>query len=246
VLCLEPELGCLGPLIEYFGTLDEKYLVLHTKSGNVDWMRDLKHNSNTILCWSLSGPRQSEAFEPVAAGIDERIDAARRAAEWGYPVRYKFKPIIPMVDWRTDAVEAIDAALGRTRPDVISLCVFMWMDVGKMKQRLDPARLDPDFLRAAESADAEMADSRAKPFPPDVRAAIYEHYAREILARDPDLPVSLSTETADLWRRLGPTLGFTPVNYVCGCGPGSTPGRKRLARHPFRDAPGPVGGFERL
>ena len=246
VLCLEPELGCLGPLVEHFGTLDGKYLVLHTKSGNVDWMRDLKHNGRTILCWSLSGPRQSEAFEPVAAGMRDRVDAARRAAEWGYPIRYKFKPIIPMVDWRTDAVEAIDWALARSRPDVISLCVFMWMDVDEMKHRLDPATLDPDFLYAAEVAAAEMAGSRAKPFPPDVRAEIYEHYAGEILARDPDLPVSLSTETAGLWRRMGPTLGSTPVNYVCGCGPGSAPGRRRLTRHPFNEAPGPVGEFERF
>ena len=96
VPCLEPELGCLGPIIEYFGTLQDRYLVIHTKSWNVEWMLPLKHQGNTIVVWSLTGPKQSEVLEPKTGTTEERIEAARKCQEAGYTVRYKFKPIIPV------------------------------------------------------------------------------------------------------------------------------------------------------
>lgn len=78
VLCLEPELGCLGPLIEHFGELQGRYLIVHTKSANVDWMLDLKHNGNTIVVWSVAGPTQAERFEPGTAPTADRVEAAGR------------------------------------------------------------------------------------------------------------------------------------------------------------------------
>ncbi len=94
--CLEPELGCLGPMIEYFGTLRNRYLIIHTKTWNTEWMRDLEHNGNTIIVWSVSGPSQSRLLEPKTGTTEERIEAARVAEEAGYQIRYKFKPIIPV------------------------------------------------------------------------------------------------------------------------------------------------------
>ncbi len=241
---LEPELGCLGPLIEHFGTLQGKYLLIHTKSWNVDWMLDLEHRGNTIIVWSISGPTQSRAFEPVCGTTEQRIEAARKCQEAGYQIRYKFKPIIPVRGWREDARTTVDMIFDHTRPDVISLCVFMWMTVDEMTRRLDPELLDPQYLQAARDHVQEMETTRAKPFPEDVRAEIYEYHFREIRRRDPHVPVSLSTENWQMWRRLGPMLGFTATDYVCGCGPNSTPGRTRLPCHPFRvAAAGPQGDF---
>ncbi len=101
--CLEPEQGTLGHLIEYFGTLDRRYLVIHTKTWNTDWLRDLRHNGNTILVWRVSGPSQSTLIEPVAGTTEQRVAAARTAQQAGYTIRYKFKPIIPVRSWREDA-----------------------------------------------------------------------------------------------------------------------------------------------
>lgn len=236
VLCLEPELGCLAPLIEYFGTLEDRYLIIHTKSWNVDWMLDLKHNGNTIIVWSLAGPTQSTVLEPKTGTTAQRIDAARKCEEVGYTIRYKFKPIIPVKNWRDDASETIRLALEQTNPDVISLCCFMWMTADELKRRLAPEMLDSTYLAAAEEAVDEMADTRAKPFPEWVRAEIYEHHFREIRRWNPGVPVSLSTENWAMWKRLSPVLGTNATDYVCGCGPNSVPWRKQLCDHPFRIA----------
>jgi DNA repair photolyase len=247
VPCLEPELGCLGPIIEFFGTLNDKYLIIHTKSWNVDWMAGLKHKGRTIVVWSISGPMQSERLEPVAGTTAERVEAARKAQQAGYVVRYKFKPIIPLGGWREDAAEAVRMIFASTRPDVISLCVFMWMDAAEMVRRIGRDLLDADCLAAAEAAAEQMADQRVRPFPDDVRAEIYEFYLREVRKHDADVAVSISTEHPGMWQRLGEKLGAAPGTYVCGCGPNSTPWRKTLPCNAFQAAAGgPVGGFEAM
>lgn len=244
---LEPELGCLGEIVEFFGTLRDRYVIIHTKSGNADWMSDLQHNGNTIIVWSVSAETQSRLIEPVCGTTEERIEAARTAQEAGYQVRYKFKPIIPVRNWREEASAAIDLLFTRTSPDVISLCVFMWHDVEAMKRKLPVDLLDPDFLRGAEEAGLTTEDTRSAPYPEDLRAEIYEHYFREIRRHDPDVPVSLSTENWSIWKRLGPMLGCDATDYVCGCGPNSTPGRRCLTDHPFRlAAGGPQGDFNEM
>jgi len=246
--CLEPELGTLGPLIEYFGTLHERYLIIHTKTWNTAWMRGLRHNGNTIIVWSISGATQGRQIEPLTGTLQQRVEAARVAEDAGYQVRYKFKPIVPVRRWREDAAEAVRLVFERTHPDVISLCVFMWMDVEEMKSRLPVDVLDPGYLKAAQESRDRMSDTRSRPFPGPVRQEIYEHYLREIRKYDPRVPVSLSTENFPMWGKMGSKLGMTATNYVCGCGPQSTPGKRKLDCHPFEVAvcdaegiPGVVG-----
>jgi len=234
--CLEPEHGVLGPLMEFFGTLDRRYLVIHTKTWNTDWMRDVAHNGNTIIVWSISGATQSRLLEPDTGTTQQRIEAARIAQQAGIQVRYKFKPIIPVKSWREDAAEAVRLLFERTNPDVISLCCFMWMDIEEMLRRVGEELLDPEFVQAAREARDETKHTRTQPFPLAKRAEIYDHYLAEIRKWNPDIPVSLSTENFQMWRLFGPKLGFTAANYVCGCGPQSVPGARKLACHPFKIA----------
>ncbi|HPP12368.1 MAG TPA: hypothetical protein PKW42_06500, partial [bacterium] len=227
---LEPELGCLAELIEFFGRQEDRYLIIHTKTWNTNWLARLKHNGHTIIVWSISGPTQSEMIEARAGTTAERIEAARIAQEAGYQIRYKFKPIIPVRNWRQEASETIARIFERTQPDVISLCCFMWMDLQEMKKRLAKVLdlMEPEFLKAAEEKAGTSDNPCTEPFPDEVRATIYQYYLQEIRRHRPKLPVSLSTESWSMWSRLGPQLGFTATDYVCGCGPMSTPGCQKL------------------
>ncbi len=234
---LEPELGCLSYLIEFFGKQKDAYLIIHTKTWNTRWMTNLQHNGKTIIVWSISGPTQSQIIEEKAGTTDERIQAARIAQEAGYQIRYKFKPIIPVRNWKKEASETIEKIFALTNPDVISLCCFMWMDVSEMKKRLKNVLdlLEPEFLKMAEQH-PEPENPCTQPFPEEVRFQIYQYYLKEIRRHNPDIPVSLSTESWQMWSRLGQSLGFTATDYVCGCGPMSVPGAKRLKCHPFQSA----------
>jgi DNA repair photolyase len=232
--CLEPELGCLGPIIEHFGTLDNRYLVIHTKTWNVDWMLPLKHSGNTIMVWSISTPGQSRLLEPKTGTCEERVEAARKCQEAGYVVRYKYKPIIPVRNWREEASQAIEMMMTQTKPDVISLCAFMWMDYAEMVRRLGADNLDPEMLAIAEASADELKGVITGPFPEAARATIYDHYIKEIRTYDKEVPISLSTESWEMWERFRKRLGASGSNYTCGCGPQAAPGLRKLPQSAWR------------
>ena len=235
VAALEPQWDVLGPLMEFFESTKDRYLVIHTKTDRWQPLVDIGAPANTIVTWSLSGPTQSQQIEPLSGTTEARVEAGRRCGEAGMTVRYKFKPIVPVPNWREEAAQTIDLALS-SRPDNLSMTVLMWMDVDSLKACIPAELLDREFLEAAEVAAQEVADTRVRPFPDDVRETIYRHYLAEIRARDATIPVTLSTESLEMWRRMGDALGCSPADYVCGCGAGSTPGLQTLPSNPWRDA----------
>ncbi|NLE68283.1 MAG: hypothetical protein GX608_12760 [Lentisphaerae bacterium] len=237
VLVYEPELNLFSELVRYFGTHEDRYLIAHTKSANVDFLRLLPHRGKTIACFSLSANTQSTRLEQGAGTTDERIAAARKCQAWGLPIRFKFKPIIPVRGWRDEAREMIRAVFDQTRPDNLSMTVFMWMRFEEMASCIDLDLLDPKFVDAARAeAASDWEHPRTRPFPHEVRREIYEFYYREVRARDKAVPLTLSTESLAMWRELGPLLGVNPVNYTCGCGPCAVPGLRTLPANPWTAA----------
>ena len=235
---LEPQLDSLAPLMRFFQGTGDRYLIIHTKSDRVEGLVQAGAPRNTIVAWSLSGPTQSRQLEPLTGTTESRVEAARLCQEAGITVRYKFKPIIPVPGWRAEAEYSVDLALSRTEPDNLSLTHLVWMTVEGLKQCIGVDHLAPDFLAAAEAAEAaaELDDSRVGPFPHHKRAEVYRHYLSAIRERDPNIPVTLCTESLEMWRELGAEVGHTPGSYVCGCGAGATPNLKALETNPWTDA----------
>ncbi|HDS74745.1 MAG TPA: hypothetical protein ENN56_04310, partial [Firmicutes bacterium] len=52
---LEPELDTLAPLMRFFESTGDRYLIIHTKTDRVDALIDAGAPRNTIIAWSLSG-----------------------------------------------------------------------------------------------------------------------------------------------------------------------------------------------
>ena len=233
---LEPQHDTLPPLMRFFESTGDRYLIIHTKTDRVRPIIDAGAPSNTIIAWSLSGPTQSTQLEKIAGTTETRIEAARQCQDAGITVRFKFKPIIPVPDWRQDATYTVDLALARTKPDNLSMTVLMWMQIEEARACIRDELLDPEFVAGAEAIKEQVRGTRLAPFPHELREKVYRHYLAEIRRRDPDVPVTISTESLDMWKSLGPDLGFTPADYVCGCGAGATPGKRRLDTSPWDDA----------
>ena len=233
---LEPQLGSLALLMQFFERTGDRYLIIHTKTDRAEGLLQADAPHNTIIAWSLSGPTQSRHLEPKTGTTEGRIEAARRCQEAGMTIRYKFKPIIPVVGWQEEAAYTVDLALSRTKPDNLSLTALMWMKVEMLKQCMPTDMLDPRFVEAAEGAAEDMREVHVGPFPDAVREEIYRHHLSEIRARDADIPVTLCTESLDMWRSFGDDLATNPASYVCGCGAGATPNRTSLDSSPWVDA----------
>jgi len=237
VLVYEPELNLFSEMVRFFGTKPDRYVIAHTKSANVDFLRELPHNGKTIVCYSLSAKTQSSVLEKVAGTTAQRIAAARKCQQWGMPIRFKFKPIIPVREWRDEARDMIREVFAQTQPDNLSMTALMWMPFADLASCIDLDLLDPKFVDAArQAADTTWEHDRLRPFPHAVRREIYEFYHREVRAIDKEVPLTLSTESLAMRKELGPMLGVTPGNYTFGCGPCAIPGLRTITANPWKVA----------
>ncbi|NQT89545.1 hypothetical protein HQ560_22440 [bacterium] len=221
----EPEYDAVRPLVEYFASRETDYLLLYAgKSDNVDFMLDLEHRGRTIGLWSLSAAAQSTVLEPETAPWDRRVAAMAKCQRAGYPVRCRFSPILPVKGWREENRELIELLFQETKPDVVALCMFGWMDYERAAQCIDLSLLDGQFVDAMKASAPFLQRRRYGPLPHDARAEIYRFLIDEIQRVSPDTPVALCLDTPAMWAEFRDELRQTPDDYVCVCGPTCTPG----------------------
>lgn len=234
-LAPEPEYGAVEAIANWAASTPDRYLLIHTKSANVDFFADLDRaaRERTIIVWSLTGHTQSTLMEAGSGTTTERIEAAGKCHDWGVCTRYKYKPIVPVRGWREEIADMTRMVFERSRPDLIALFTLAWMDYEDLVRLCDTDLLDPAYLEAAREAAPDLKDTRVRPFPHWVRKEIYEFCLDEIRRHDPDIPVLICTESVEMWQELGPRLGYRPDDYPCGCGPQATPRLKRLADNPW-------------
>jgi len=99
-LALEPLSGYTRAMVPFFARHPYAYMVILTKSADAENLLDLDHAGQTILSWTVNAPEVAHCFERNTPDVTARIDAMRRCARAGYPVRAVVMPIIPVADWR--------------------------------------------------------------------------------------------------------------------------------------------------
>lgn len=230
-ICLEPEYGASQVMVDLFARQPDRYLMLYTKSDNVEHLLNLDHRGRTIVNWSLSGRTSARLIEKGTPPMEARIAAMRRCQDAGYTVRARLSPICPVSNWRQEATELVEALFASVRPDLLTLDVLGWMNARQMLEAMDVSLFEPRFRAFLEEAPKPPPPHRKHLFPHAWRAEILRYYLNEIRRVSPKTRVSICMETVEMWEELGPELGMAPENYVCCCGPQSVPG------HPLLGAP---------
>ncbi|NUQ01196.1 MAG: hypothetical protein HUU35_15215, partial [Armatimonadetes bacterium] len=175
VLAIEPEYGACELLVNQFARYDDRYLMLFTKSANVGHLLRLEHRGHTIMLWTLTPRSVSRRYEARTGSMDERLAAARRCQEAGYPIRFKCKPIIPTRGWRAEMTEMLEAMYAQVQPENLSAEVVFFDSVAEMDATLGLDQLDPEFVEAARVAEAAPWSNDLhgpRPFPFEVKRVI--------------------------------------------------------------------------
>jgi len=228
-ITLEPEYGASEVMASMFADWPGRFLMLYTKSDNVEHLLDLDHKGKTIVCWSVSCETASREIEKKAPPMDRRIRAIELCQGAGYPVRVRISPICPIKNWREENREMIRRLLSRTRPDVISIDVVGWMSARQMQDAMDTSFWDERYVAELDRLAAEDFDPHGKHlFPHELRAEILRFVIEEVKRIRPEQCISLCMETRDMWDELGPLTGMAPDDYACCCGPTSVPGHSML------------------
>jgi len=221
----EPEYGVIDLYTRALAKHD-RYGYFHSTSSNVEWLEDVEHRDRLIGIWSTTCESVARDIEPGSGPALDRITAAAKCEEMGIPVRFKFKPMIPVRNWREEYAEIIEQMCTLTNPESIGFCVVMWNTVESLAQLIDFNLLDPDYVQAAQDAAEEMRDVITGPFPHDVRAEIYHYLTEQVRRWDEDVLLYISTESREMWDEMADALGQRPESFFCGCNPIGLPGGK--------------------
>ncbi|MDL4841116.1 spore photoproduct lyase [Aquibacillus rhizosphaerae] len=104
----------LKQAIEYFGKSKHGLLRFVTKFAHVDHLLDAKHNGRTRFRFSINDDYVIKFFEPGTSRLPERIEAAVKIAEAGYPLGFIIAPIYLHEGWKEgygEMLERLEAAL---------------------------------------------------------------------------------------------------------------------------------------
>ncbi|MBT3376115.1 MAG: hypothetical protein HN742_07170 [Lentisphaerae bacterium] len=241
VLAIEPEYGACEMLVDAFARRPDQYLILFSKSANVDFLLDLDHKGHTIILWTLTTHTVSRQHEQRTGTMEQRLEAARKCVDAGYPVRFKCKPIIPTRNWRAEITDMLEALYATVTPENLSMETVFFDSVAEMDKTLGLENLDPEFVAAAQTAEEAGEWDKVlhgpRPFTFAVKEAIYRHFISESKRLSPETPVTLCAETQRMWRALADLLEYEPWDYVCNCGPLCPPGCRRIDVVTGPDAP---------
>lgn len=220
--CFEPEYGASEVLGECFARND-RYLLVYTKSNNIDHLLDLPYKKHMPCYWTLATETQCSLIERGTPTLDERLQAMRMCQDAGFAVRAGFSPIIPHVNWREEATDVLEKLFATATPDTVRFWVVSMMLAEEAEQIFGAENLDPAMLEEMRRTAAEMDGKHSGPFPPRARAEIYAHYIDEVKRISPTTPVNLCTEEREQWNLLSDRLVMSPDNLFCCCGQYSVP-----------------------
>jgi len=101
-LPVEPYTGALAKAINYFGAQEMGRFRFVTKFTNVDSLLKLEHKGHTRFRFSINTPSVIERYELRTPRLPQRIEAARKVYEAGYPAGFIVAPVIEYEGWQEE------------------------------------------------------------------------------------------------------------------------------------------------
>jgi DNA repair photolyase len=98
-LALDRYTGYSAKLISLFRGMKNLVLELKTKVAEIDNILKEEPHENVVISWSVNDRDIASKYEEGGATMDERIDAAKRAAQKGYKIGFHFDPMLYSQDW---------------------------------------------------------------------------------------------------------------------------------------------------
>lgn len=130
-LALDPLSGYSVPLVEFFAQRDNSVLELKTKSDCVEELLGLDHQGRTTVAWSMNPAFIQQTEEHKTSTVEERLHAAARCVDAGYPVAFHFDPIVHYPGWQEGYPEVVKQIFSTVPQSAVA-----WISLGAL--RLSP------------------------------------------------------------------------------------------------------------
>lgn len=195
-LMIDEVTGLSRTLVDAFAPHRHLFLELKTKSANIDHLLGIPDKGNAVASWSVNTPRITSRFEEGAAALDERLDAAARAAKAGFWTSFHFDPVVLYDSWEREYEEVVERIFSRVPAESI-----LWISLGGF-------RYNPPFkeIMRANFPHETLSDGEFVPcpdgkmrYPKPLRRRIYTFMKEAIEQRSSGPFVYMCMESADMW-----------------------------------------------
>ena len=205
-LALDPVAGWSDLLLPFFAGRRNAVLELKTKTVHVERLLASSFRDRVIVSWSLNSPNVAEREEHGAPAIRQRLEAARRCQEEGFPVGFHFDPLVPYPGWKDGYRKTLDWLA-----DAIDPRRILWISMGCMRylpelkpiiRRRHPGSLvlDGEFIPGL--------DGKMRLFKP-IRIEMYRFLSEALSSWHKELGLYLCMESPDVWQD---GIGWSPVD----------------------------------
>lgn len=184
-------------LIQFFRRYPKWTLEFKTKSDHVDQFINEKHAGNVVVSWSINPEVIINCEEHGTARLAQRLAAARRARDRGFPVAFHIDPIIWTPEWRENYLGLIDRITTEFKPEdlhVISLGTLRFQPEQRhlMRERFGMKSL----VVSAEMFPSEGGKMR---YDAKLRQEMFQTVIGAFKAKDPKYRIFLCMETPETW-----------------------------------------------
>lgn len=104
---VEPYTGSLRRTIEFFGQQPLGRFRFVTKFTDVDGLLDAEHNGHTTIRFSINADSVIQKYEHRTARLAERVAAAKKVMDSGYPIGFIIAPVMLFDNWKAEYEEAL-------------------------------------------------------------------------------------------------------------------------------------------
>jgi len=190
-------------LIELFNEQNHHKLLLVTKSDRIENLFKAEPK-RTIVSFSVNAYPVAERWEKGAPHPLRRINAGKVLSEYGYRVRVRLDPIVPVENWKEYYTEVINDIFKNFEPDRITLGTLrgLWSTINNCK---DKSWIT--YVIKGENTNWGLRPSF------EVRLKIYK-FILDLLEKEYGYrEVGICKETVGIWRALG--LDYRKIKCNC-------------------------------
>jgi spore photoproduct lyase len=199
-------------------------VLLLTKDTNVAFLYNAKAQKCAIIAFSVNASFVSSTWETKAPHPWKRLEAARKVSEWGYPIRLRIDPMVPVQDWQKGYRELVDKIMEYVpNAEVITIGSLRMMTTNlRVCEELGNDTTYTSYLGEKTSRDYRV--------PSAIRIEMFDFVINELRTKGFKGHIALCKETDEVWKALTherapkrkndpmiPARLPSPENCICNC-----------------------------
>jgi len=179
-------------------------LELKTKSIEVEGLLSLDHRGKTVISWSLNPSSVIAEEERGTASLEERIDAAKKCQQAGYPLGFHFDPMIDYEGWEEGYEGVIASLFGQIDPGQV-----VWISLGGFRYPAQLKGIAEERFPQTRIFLGELfpgKDGKFRYFK-EIRIEMYQKMVKWLREVSPHLFIYLCMESREVWKAV---FGWAP------------------------------------